>query len=97
MKWTKNLNNAWNSTKSFIHQGYRHAKGWAKEMDRGAGIMKNIFSLASPILQDFGQDDLIKQGIGAFGQYNQLKNKVTDIDKQVSGYGKTIDQANIFE
>ena len=97
MKWTKNLNSAWNSTKSFIHQGYRHAKGWAKEMDRGAGIMKNIFSLASPILSDFGQDDLIKQGVGVIDKYNQLKTRVNEIDTKARGYGRDFDNSNIFE
>ena len=97
MKWHKQLNNAWNSTKSFIHQGYRHAKGWAKEVDRGANIFKNLFSLATPMLQDLGGDDLIKQGVGAIDQYNQLRNRVTDVDSKARTYGSTIDQANIFE
>ena len=91
------MNNAWNSTKSFIHQGYRHAKGWAKEIDRGANIFKNIFNLAAPMLSDVGSDDFIKKGVGAIDQYNQLKNKVSNVDKQITTYGNTIDQANIFD
>ena len=93
MKWHKQLNNEWNSTKSFIHQGYRHAKGWAKEVDRGARIFKNLFSLATPMLTA----DIIKQGVGAIDQYNQLKSRVTDVGRQARTYGSTIDQANIFE
>ena len=97
MKWHKQLNNAWNSTKSFIHQGYRHAKGWAKEIDRGANIFKNLFSLATPMLQDFGGDVVIKQGVGAIDQYNQLRSKVTDVDSKARTYATNIDQSNIFE
>ena len=97
MKWHKQLNNAWNSTKSFIHQGYRHAKGWAKEIDRGANIFKNLFSLATPMLQDFGGDVVIKHGVGAIDQYNQLRSKVTDVDSKARTYATNIDQSNIFE
>ena len=97
MKWVKQVKEHWNSAKSFIHQGYRHAKGWAQQVDRGAGIFKRLLSAATPMLQDLGGDDLIKQGVGAIDQYNQLRSKVRDVDSRVRGYGSTIDAANIFE
>ena len=59
--------------------------------------MKNIFSLASPILSDFGQDDLIKQGVGVIDKYNQLKTRVNEIDTKARGYGRDFDNSNIFE
>ena len=46
----------WNKTKSFIHQGYKNLGKWAEEMIRGAGIFKRLFSLATPMLEDLGQD-----------------------------------------
>ena len=97
MKWHKQLKQHWNSAKSFIHQGYRHAKGWAKQVDTGAGIFKRLLSAATPMLQDIGGDDLIKQGVGAIDQYNQLRGKVRDVDSRVRGYGSQIDSANIFD
>ena len=97
MKWVKQVKDHWNSAKSFIHQGYRHAHGWAKQIDRGAGIFKRLLSAATPMLQDFGGDDFIKQGVGAIDQYNQLKGKVRDVDSRVRGYGSQIDSANIFD
>ena len=58
--WHKRLNQHWNKTKSFIHQGYHQLGKWAGEVDRGAGIMRNMFSLATPMLDDFGGGDFIK-------------------------------------
>ena len=49
------------------------------------------------MLSDVGGDDFIKKGVGAIDQYNQLKNKVSNVDKQITTYGNTIDQANIFD
>ena len=95
--WHKNLAQHWNKTKSFIHQGYRKLSKFAGEMDRGAGIFKRLFSLATPMLEDFGQGDLVRRGIQGIDQYNQLRNRVTDIDRQARAYGNTIDSANIFE
>tara|TARA_B100000497_G_scaffold42939_1_gene50032 strand:+ start:528 stop:821 length:294 start_codon:yes stop_codon:yes gene_type:complete len=97
MKWVKQVKDHWNSAKSFIHQGYRHAKGWAKQVDTGAGIFKRLLSAATPMLQDIGGDDLIKQGVGAIDQYNQLRSKVRDVDSRVRGYGNQMDSANIFD
>ena len=97
MKWVKQVKDHWNSAKSFIHQGYRHAKGWAQQVDRGAGIFKRLLSAATPMLQDIGGDDLIKQGVGAIDQYNQLRSKVRDVDSRVRGYGNQMDSANIFD
>ena len=95
--WHKQLKQHWNKTKSFINQGYGHLKGWAKEIDRGAGIARKMFSLATPMLDDFGGGDFIKQGVDAIGKYDKLKSGISDIDQKARGYGRNFDQANIFE
>jgi hypothetical protein len=84
-------------TKSFIHQGYHQLGKWAGEVDRGAGIMRKMFSLATPMLDDFGGGDIIKKGIDAIGKYDQFKSQVSDIDQRARGYASTVDKANIFE
>ena len=61
--WHKRLNQHWNKTKSFIHQGYQKLGKWAGEVDRGAGIMRKMFSLATPMLDDFGGGDIIRKGL----------------------------------
>ena len=95
--WHKRLNQHWNKTKSFIHQGYQKLGKWAGEVDRGAGIMRKMFSLATPMLDDFGGGDLIKKGVDVIGKYDQFKSQVSDIDQRARGYASTVDKANIFE
>ena len=95
--WHKRLNEHWNKTKSFIHQGYHRLGKFAGEIDRGAGIMRKMFSLATPMLDDFGGGDVIKKGIDTIGKYDQFKSQVSDIDQRARKYGSTVDQANIFE
>jgi hypothetical protein len=97
MKWVKQVKDHWNTAKSFIHQGYRHAKGWAKQIDRGAGIFAKLLSATTPMLQDFGGDEIIKQGVGAIDQYNQLRGKVKDVDSKFRGYASNLESANIFD
>ena len=70
---------------------------WAGEVDRGAGIMRKMFSLATPMLDDFGGGDFIKKGVDAIGKHDQFKSRVSDIDQKARGYASNVDQANIFE
>ena len=91
--WHKQLNQHWNRTKSFIHQGYHQLGKWAGEFDRGAGIVRKMFSLATPMLND----NMIKSGVDAIGKYDNLKSNISDLDQKARGYGRNIDQANIFE
>ena len=70
---------------------------WAGEVDRGAGIMRKMFSLATPMLDDFGGGDLIKKGVDVIGKYDKFKSQVSDIDTRARGYASTVDQANISE
>ena len=59
--------------------------------------MRKIFSLATPMLDDFGGGDIIKKGVDAIGKYDQFKSRVSDIDQKARGYASNVDQANIFE
>ena len=95
--WHKRLQQHWNKTKSFINQGYHHLGKWAGEVDRGAGIMRKMFSLATPMLDDLGGGDIIKQGVDAIGQYDKFKSQVSNVNQKALGYARDIDQANIFE
>ena len=95
--WHKRLQQTWNKTKSFIHQGYSRLGKFAGDIDRGAGILRKLFSLATPMLEDAGQGDLIKKGVDVIGNYDRLKSRVSDIDQKARGYGANFDQANLFE
>ena len=95
--WHKRLNQHWNKTKSFINHGYHQLGKWAGEVDRGAGILRKLFSLSTPMLHDFNQSDLIKKGVDVIGKYDNLKSNISDLDQKARGYGRNIDQANIFE
>ena len=94
--WYKNLNRHWNKAKSFIKQGYNTIGKWAGEADRAAGIGKRIFSLATPILNDIGGGDIIKSGVNAIGEYDKFRSQVSNVNQKALGYGRDIDQANIF-
>ena len=95
--WHKRLAQHWNRTKSFIHQGYHQLGKWAGDVNRAAGIGKKLFALATPMLEDIGQGDIIKKGVDVIGKYDRFKSHVSDIDQRARGYASNIDQANIFE
>ena len=94
--WYKQLNHHWNKTKSFIRHGYNTIGKWAGEVDRAAGIGRKLFSLATPMLDDIGGGDIIKQGVDAIGKYDRFKSQVSNVNQKALGYGRDIDQANIF-
>ena len=95
--WHKRLNQHWKNTKSFIHQGYHKLGKWAGEIDRGAGIMRKMFSLATPMLDDLGGNEYIQKGVDAIGRYDKFKSIISDVDQRLKSHAKNIDQANIFE
>ena len=94
--WT-GLKQHWNRTKSFIHQGYRHATKFMGDLDRVAGVTKKLFSLATPALQDLGVDDrMIRSGVKAIGGCENLRSQVQDVDKVVRGHVKRFADADLF-
>ena len=94
--WHKALQQHWNRTKSFLGESYRRLGGWAKEMDRAAGIGRRVFSLAAPIMSDMGADEAIQQGVKAFQGYDSLRNSVMDADAYTRGHASRIASADIF-
>jgi len=96
MGWHKKLQGHWNRTKSFIHQGYQTLGKWAGEVERGAGIGRKIFQTIAPILDDFGQGDVVSQGMKAIQGYDALRGNVMNIDQQARKYGKQIGEADLF-
>ena len=95
--WYKTLNHHWTKTKNFIHQGYGKLKGFMGDLDRGAGIMRKMFQLATPALQDIGADHVVKKGNELKDQYDSIKGNVSSIDKRVRQHASAFDEANIFE
>ncbi len=94
--WHKALQQHWNKTKSFLGENYRRLGGWAKEMDRAAGIGRRIFSLAAPVLQDFGADEAIQHGMKAIQSYDTLRKSAMDADAYTRGHASRIASADIF-
>ncbi len=94
--WHKALQQHWNRTKSFLGENYRRLGGWAKEMDRAAGIGRRIFSLAAPVLQDFGADEAIQHGMKAIQGYDALRKSAMDADAYTRGHASRIASADIF-
>ncbi len=95
--WNKQLKQHWNRAKSFIHQGYSHLGGWAKEFNKAAGIGKRIFSLATPMLEDIGQGNVVRHGAEVIGQYENLKSRAQEVDTRIRGHASRFDNANIFD
>ena len=95
--WHKRWQQHWNKTKSFLSGGYHKLGKWAGEVDRGAGIMRKMFSLATPMLDDMGGCDIIKQGVDAIRKYDKFKSQVSNVNQKALGYARDIDQANIFD
>ena len=94
--WHKALQQHWNRTKSFLGENYRRLGGWAKEMDRAAGIGRRIFSLAAPIMSDMGADEAIQHGMKAIQGYDTLRKSAMDADAYTRGHANRIASAEIF-
>ena len=94
--WHKQLARHWNKTKAFLGDKYRHLGKWAGELDRAAGIGRRVFQLAAPILDEFGQNDLVEQGMKVIHGYDQVRSNVMDVDANVRGHASRIASADIF-
>lgn len=96
MGWHRKLQSHWNNTKSFIHQGYKTLGKWAGHVERGAGIGRKIFQTLAPILDDFGQGQVVAKGMQAIQNYDRLRGNVMDIDQEARKYGRHIGDADFF-
>ena len=94
--WHKQLQSSWRNTKSFVHQGYNRLSGWAGEVERAAGIGRNIFSALRPILEEFGQQGAIDQGMKAIKGYDTLRGNVVEADSTARRLGRGLAEAEIF-
>ena len=65
-------------------------------MDRAAGIGRKIFSLAAPIMQDWGADDAVQHGMKAIHGYDTLRKGVMDADTYAQDHASRIASADIF-
>jgi len=94
--WHKQLGRHWNATKSFVHQGYKRLSGFAGEVERAAGIGRNIFSALRPILEEFGQQGAIDQGMKAIKGYDAFRGNVVEADSTARRLGRGLAEAEIF-
>lgn len=94
--WHKRLQQHWNRTKSFIHQGYRTLGKWAGEMDKGVSIGRKAFSAIAPILDELGASQYVDQGMKAIKGYDALRGQVSEIDDNVRRHASRIGQADLF-
>ena len=94
--WHKQLDRHWKATKSFVHQGYKRLSGFAGEVERAAGIGRNLFSAIRPILQEFGQQGAIDQGMNAIKGYDALRGNVVEADSTARRLGRGLADAEIF-
>ena len=94
--WHKQLQQHWNKTKSFLHQGYRNLGKWAGHVERAAGIGRKVFSTIVPILDDLGQGDAVKQGMKVFQGYDQVRGQIMDIDDSIRRHASRIGSADLF-
>ena len=94
--WHKQLDRHWKATKSFVHQGYKRLSGFAGEVERAAGIGRNIFSALKPILEEFGQQGAIDQGMKAIKGYDAFRGNVVEADSTARRLGRGLAEAEIF-
>ena len=94
--WHKQLDRHWKATKSFVHQVYKRLSGFAGEVERAAGIGRNMFSAIRPILQEFGQQGAIDQGMKAIKGYDALRGNVVEADSTARRLGRGLADAEIF-
>ena len=90
------LGHHWKATKSFVHQGYKRLSGFAGEVERAAGIGRNVFRAIRPILEEFGQQGAIDQGMKAIKGYDALRGNVVEADSTARRLGRGLADAEIF-
>ena len=94
--WLKQLNAGWGRAKSFVSHGYHRLGKLAQDMDKFAGVGRKLFSLATPMLEDFGQQDAVRRGVQAIGQYDKLRGQVLDVDQRARQHASRFADADIF-
>ena len=93
----KQLAHHWNQAKSFIGGHYRRLGKMAGDFDKLAGIGRRAFATLAPVLEDFGQGEVVKQGVKAIGAYDRMRKNVFDADSYARMRGGQIADAQIFE
>ena len=83
--------------KSFIGSHYSHATKIAGQLDGLAGIGRRAFAALTPILEDFGQGDVVRAGTRAIGGYDAARADVMQADAYARRHGNRISEARIFE
>ena len=94
--WLKQLNAGWNKTKSFLGHGYRQLGKFASEADSLFRVGRKLLNVAAPALEDIGAGEVVKHGVRALGQYDDLRGKVLDADAKVRHHAGRFADAEIF-
>ena len=94
--WLKQLHQGWNKTKSFLSHGYSRLGKFASEADSLFRVGRKLLNVAAPALEDIGAGEVVKHGVRALGQYDDLKGRVMDVDAKVRGHAARFDNADIF-
>ena len=93
----KQLAHHWQNAKSFIGGQYKRLGKMAGEFDRMAGIGRRAFAAIAPVLEDFGQGEVVKRGVKAIGGYDRIRRNVMDADSYARMRGGQLADAQIFE
>ena len=79
----------WGHVKRFMGQAYVHGRKWAGLIDGYANVGKRLLGAAAPMLDELGAGRAITAGVQGLSQYDQIRNRVMDVDERGRGhYGR---------
>ncbi len=68
---------------------YVTGRKWAGLIDGYANVGKRLLGAAAPMLDELGAGRAISAGVQGLSQYDQIKNRVMDVDERGRGhYGR---------
>ncbi len=79
----------WGHVKRFMGDAYLTGRKWAGLIDGYAKVGKRILGATAPLLDELGAGRAITAGVQGLSQYDQIKNRVMDVDDRArSHYGR---------
>ena len=81
----KSLVNSFHKAKNFIGHAYNTTKNVLNNVDNGVKLFKHIYSVAHPLIDQYGGKALNNGIMGALNGYDNIKSQAMNTHNEIEG------------
>ena len=86
----KSLVNGFHKAKNFIGHAYNTTKNVLNNVDTGVKVFKHIYSMAHPLIDQYGGKALNNGIMGALNGYDNIKSQAMNTHNEIEGNINTL-------